>query len=94
MIEPDHLEREPSRCFARMLAAYRQGGVRGAGAAYARAFVAAERAAEPRWNIRLLSCRPAGQGFPFGGVAVRRQWTDPVTGRRYLEEFAFEVVST
>jgi len=73
MIEPDHLEREPSRCFARMLAAYRQGGVRGAGAAYARAFVAAERAAEPRWN---------------------RQGTDPVTGRRYLEEFAFEVVST
>jgi len=56
MIEPDRLDREPSRCFARMLAAYHQGGVRSASAVYARAFEAANAAADPRWNIRLLSC--------------------------------------
>jgi tetratricopeptide (TPR) repeat protein len=63
-----------------MLAAYRQGGVRGASAVYARAFeavnaaAAADIAADPRWTIRLLSCAVLFFSPALALPRVERAW--------------------
>jgi len=75
MTEPDHIDREPGRAFARMLAAYRQGGVRGASAVYARAFQTADAAADPRWHIRLLSCAVLFFSPALALPRVERAWS-------------------